>query len=876
MKFPAWFGRKRREQELDEEIRAHLAMAIRERIERGEDPAEAEANARREFGNVPLVKEVTRDIWGWRWLETLVQDLRFGLRQLRRNPGFTAVAIITLALGIGANTAIFSCIDAELLHPFPFKHLSRIVTVWETAPKQNQFQASAAPANFLDWAKQNKTFDLLAADHGWSVNLTGRGLAERLEGYQVTADFFRLLGVAPRLGRFISATDFHPGQTLVAVFSYGFWQRRLGGDSHIVGKMVLLNGQKYTVIGIMPKGLDYPLGADVWAPLDLTGATGADRADHYLRVIGRLKPGASVDQARADLASLAERLGREYPRTNAGHSVQVISLVQSVAGDARPFLELLMGAAGFVLLLACANVMNLQLARAAGREKEIAVRLALGGGRWRITRQLLVETLMLAAFGGIAGALLASWGVHLALRSVPPYIVAHVAGLTHLRVDSTALAFTFGVAVLAGVLAGLVPALRASRPDINETLKEGGRGASSTGTHRRMRSALVVAEIALALVLLVGAGLMVEGFHHLMNQDQGFDSHNVLTLSIALPGSKYQGHTQVREFYGTLLQKLTSLPGVESAGAVTSLPAGDGWNQTQYRAENQPPLTPGEMRLAVWQSVTPGFFRALHVPLIKGRLLTSQDGPSTQPVVVISKSFARLLFPGSDAIGKRIRFGSEQDRGPWRTIVGVVGDVKQSPFDSRFYPTDYIPFSQMPAGDSSLVIRTSGDPLTLASAVRRSVASVDADVPASDIRTLNQVVSGDASGVASSARVMSAFGVIALVLAAAGIFALMAYSVVQRTHEIGIRMALGAKREDILRLIVGHAARLAATGIAIGLACAFALSREMSGLLFGIIHLDLPVLAGTAILLALTALVAGYIPARRAAKVDPMVALRHE
>ncbi|HEX5481473.1 MAG TPA: ABC transporter permease, partial [Terriglobia bacterium] len=474
MKFPVWFKRKRREQELDEEIRVHLAMAIRERIERGEDPAEAEANARREFGNAALVKEVTRDVWGWRWLESLIQDLRFGLRQLRRNPGFTAVAVITLALGIGANTAIFSCIDAELLHPFPFKHLSRIVTVWETAPKQNQFQASAAPANFLDWAKQNTTLDLLAADHGWSVNLTGHGLAERLEGYQVTADFFRLLGVAPRLGRFISAADFHPGQTSIAVFSYGFWQRRLGGDSHVVGKMVLLNGQKYTVIGIMPKGFDYPLGADVWAPLDLAGATGADRADHYLRVIGRLKPGASVDQARADLASIAERLGREYPRTNAGHSVQVISLVQSVAGDARPFLELLMGAAGFVLLLACANVMNLQLARAAGREKEIAVRLALGGGRWRITRQLLVETLMLAALGGIAGALLASWGVHLALRGVPPYIVAHVAGLTHLRVDSTALAFTFGVAVLAGVLAGLVPALRASRPDINETLKEGG------------------------------------------------------------------------------------------------------------------------------------------------------------------------------------------------------------------------------------------------------------------------------------------------------------------------------------------------------------------------------------------------------------------
>lgn len=535
-----------------------------------------------------------------------------------------------------------------------------------------------------------------------------------------------------------------------------------------------------------------------------------------------------------------------------------------------------MGAAGFVLLLACANVMNLQLARAAGREKEIAVRLALGGGRWRITRQLLVETLMLAALGGAAGALLASWGVHLALRSVPPFIVAHVAGLTHLHVDSTALAFTVGVALLAGVLAGFIPALRASRPNLSETLKEGGRSGNSTSTHHRLRSVLVVVEITLALVLLIGAGLMVKGFHRLMNRDQGFDRRNVLTFSVALPGSKYRSPSQINEFYDELLRKLSGLPGVQSSGAVTSLPGEGGWNQTQYRAENQPPLKPGEMRLATWQSATPGFFRALHVPLIKGRFLSSQDGPNTQPVVVISKSFARLIYPGEDPIGKRIQFGSEQYHEPWCTIVGVVGDVKQSPFDSRFYPTDYIPFSQMPVGQSFLVIRTSGDPLVLASAARRAVASVDPDVPASNMRTLAQVISGDASGVASSARMMAAFGLIALILAAAGIFAIVAYSVAQRTHEIGIRMALGAQKADVLRLVVGQGMLLAIIGVGLGVVAAAGLTRFLSGVLYGVNPNDPLAFIAASLLLLAVALLACYIPARRATRVDPLVALRHE
>ncbi|MDE3180586.1 MAG: ABC transporter permease [Acidobacteriota bacterium] len=820
------------------------------------------------------MKEECRDVGAARFIESLLQDVRYGLRQLRRNPGFTAVAIIALALGIGANTVIFSAVNAELLHPFGFTQPSRIVEIWETAPKEHINHAAAAPANFFDWNRQSKTIGLLSATHDWNANLTGRGIAERVEGYQVTAEFFTLLGLAPRSGRFINATDFNPGREKVVVFSYGFWQQRLGADPGILNKTVQLNNEKFTVIGIMPKGFNFPLGAEAWVPIDLTGAAGADRADHYLAVFGRLKPGASIGQARAEMEGIAGGLGRAFPRTNAGHSVFIVGLVKQFTGDARPFLLLLMGAAGFVLLLACANVMNLQLARAAGREKEIAVRVALGGTRWRITRQLLAESLILAALGGLAGALLASWGLHLVLRTIPPLIVQQVAGLANLRVDSTVLAFTAAVALLSGILAGLTPAWRASRPALNSAMNAG--AGRSTPARSRLRSILVVVEIALALVLLVGAGLMVNGFRHLMNEDLGFDRRNVLTFSIALPGSKYHGGAEVREFYSELLRKLDGLPGVESAGVITSLPGQDRWNQTQYRAENQPPATPGELRLTFWQSATPGFFAVLRVPLLQGRLLNSGDGPGAPPVVLISKSMAHLIYPGENPVGRKIRLGSEQDGEPWRTIVGEVGDVKQSPFDPKFYPTTYIPFSQMPGAGSSVVLRTSVDPIALTATVRREVASVDPDVPAADVRTLEQVVSGDMTGVASSARMMAAFGLIALILAWAGIFALMAYSVAQRTHEFGIRVALGAQPSDIVKSVLVRGVRLAAIGILIGVACSLALTRTMAGLLFGIIRTDPLTLAVIAILLALAALLACYIPARRAAKVDPMIALRHE
>jgi putative ABC transport system permease protein len=795
---------------------------------------------------------------------------------LAKNPGFTAVAVIVLALGIGANTSIFSGVNGMLLHPFAFKHLDRIVAVRETVPKQNENHIKAAPANFRDWREQSKGFDMLAAGHRWDVNLTGAGVAERVEGYQATADFFPLLGMPPQFGRAITAGDFEAGHTSVVVLSYGFWQRHLGADPAIVGKSLHLNGQEFTVIGVMPADFEYPVGAEAWAPLDLGAAQNADRAGHYLEVIGRLKSGTTLAQAQADLETIAAHLAQEYPPTNAGHGVRVVSLVEDLTTGSRRFLLVLMGAAVFVLLLACANVANLQLARATARQKELAVRLALGASRWQITRQLLVESLLMALLGGLVGVLLASWGGELMQRTIPPFIVQHIPGIKHMKVDSGVLAFTLVVTLLTGILAGLAPALHVSNPDPNEAMKEGVRGGSASPGRQRLRALLVVTEVALALILLVGAGLMVKGFRSLLNAYPGFDRSNVLTFRIALAESKARDKARVRDFYAQVMEKLQALPGVDSAAAVTSLPSGWSWNRTEYTAEGQPPAAPGELRAAVWQSITPGFFRALRIPLLEGRLITAQDGPDAALAIVISQSMAHRIWGSQDPVGKRIKFGRAESGEPWKTVVGVVGDIAQSPFDLVPEPTAYFPFAQMPSGSSALVVRTSGDPLALAAAARAQVRSVDADQPLYDMRTLDQLLSDDVSGVEYSARMMLVFGVVALVLSASGIFALMTYSVTQRTHEIGVRMALGAQRGDVLRLVVGYAIKLAIMGLAIGVPMALALTRALSSVLFGVVRIDTPVLALFTLLLALVAALAAYIPARRATRVDPMVALRYE
>lgn len=861
--------------DLEEEMRLHRGLREREKIVEGLAPEEAHYAVSRRFGNALALRAESRDAWGWKWLEDLLHDLRYGLRMLAKHPGFTVVAVLTLGLGIGANTTIFSAVNAMLLRPFAFKDLGRAVVVWETAPAHDINRVSAAPANFRDWADEARSFEHLAALHGWDVNLISGGVAERIEGYQVTAGFFPLAGINPALGRTLAAGDFHPGGDTVVVLGHGFWQRHLGADPVIVGKNLLLNGDKYTVVGVMPEDFDFPVGAEAWAPLDFSTAERADRSNHFLQVLGSLKPGVSVEQAQADLVTIAARLSRDYPQTNAGHSVRLEGLVESLTQGSRQFVGVLMGAAVFVLLLACANVANLHLARATARQKEIAVRRAMGATRRRIVAQLLVESILVAALGGLAGLLLADWGIAVLRRTIPPFIVQHIAGLKHEEVDRTVLSFTSLVALLAGILAGVAPAFEASRSELNEALKEGVRGGGSGPGRSRLRGVLVVSEVALALVLLVGAGLMVKGFRQMMAADPGFDRGHVLTFRVSLPAANYQDKSRVRGFYSSVLDRLKSLPGVESAAAVTSLPSGWSWDQTEYRGEGQPEGAPGELRLAASQSATPDFFRVLRIPLLDGRLLAPADASEAAPVAVISQKLARRIWPGQEAVGKRIRLGRPGSSEPWRNVVGVVGDIKQSSFDSAPQATVYVPFDQVPAASASFALRTAGDPLSLAGPVRAQVLSVDPDEPPYDMRTLEQRISDNLSGVESSARMMFGFGAVALALAAAGIFALMAFSVSQRTHEIGVRLALGARPEDIAGLVVGKAMKLAALGLAIGIPLALVLTRAVSSLLFGMIGTN-ALLAGFAALLALTAALAAYVPARRATKVDPMAALRCE
>ena len=809
---------------------------------------------------------------------TLLQDLRYGVRMLARSPGFTIIAVVTLALGIGANAAMFSTINAMLLRPFPFQQLDRAVDVWESVPKQNLWHLPASPANFRDWQAQAKGIELLAAVRGWDVNLTGKDLAERIECFQVTSNFFPLLGIPAQLGRAIAADNFGEGRANVVVISHGLWERNLGADPAIVGRSVSLSGQKFTVIGVMPPEFDFPVGAQAWAPLDFTVKEQSERARGSLQVFGRLGPGVSITKAQDDLDTIAARLAREYPQTNAGQGAHVTGLVDDLSFGSRQFVGVLMGGAGFVLLLACANVANLLLARVTGRQKEIALRLALGASRWQIARQLMVEGTLVSLLGGLAGVVLAAWDLDISRHTlIPPFILQHIPGLKHLQVDWRVLVFTFLVAMLAGILSAVAPALHVSRPDLSDVLKEGGRGGTASPARRRLRSLLVVTEISLALILLVSAGLMVIGFRNLAKEDQGFDRSHVLTFRISLAESSYSNADRIRGYYEQLVQKLESLPSVEAAGTVTAVPGGWwGWDSAPYVAEGQPSSGPGEIRSAGIQSVTPGFFRALRVPLLTGRFILAQDGAEAPRVVNISEGLARQIWPHQEAVGRRLRFGPPEKLGPWYTVVGVVGGVRPSPWDKGVDHTVYFPLAQAAEASTGLVVRTSGDPLALAAAVRSQVRGLDPEQPPYDLRSLEQLISDDLSGAQSASIMMTAFGILALILAAAGIFAVMAYSVLQRTHEIGVRMTVGAQRTDVLRLVVGHSAKVAAIGLGIGMAGALAIAHVLTSVLFGVVRMDWLAFVGLTALLAAVAALAAYVPARWAMRVDPMVALRYE
>jgi putative ABC transport system permease protein len=799
---------------------------------------------------------------------TLLQDIRYAVRRLLKSPGFAVVAVGALALGIGANTAIFSVVNSVLLRPLPYPAPEQLVQLWEARPRQNMPRVEIAPHEFLAWADQSQSFQRLAAIDVAEYNLTGRGEPERVSGSLVSAAYFPLLGVTPARGRTFLEEEDRPGANNVVVLGHELWQSRFNSDPSIVGQTLSLDGVACTVVGVLPRGFRLPNGAELARPIAFD-ADDRKPGSHYLNVLGRLKEGVAVAQAEAEMATVAARVEQSLGGTNVGHQVLVVPLHEEVVGGSRTALLVLLGAVALVLLIACANVANLLLARAAARRREVAVRAALGASRWRIVRQLLAESLLLSALGGVLGLLLAVWGVELLVRLDP----TGVQRAGEVTLDWRVLAFTLGLSVLTGLLFGLAPALQASKADFVESLKEGGR--SGQGLARsRLRSALVVAEVALTLVLLVGAGLLLKSFSRLLAVDPGLDPRGVLTLDVALPPAKYAEPQRVMAFYERLLQEAAALPGVQAAGAVSVLPLAGDDTSNFVLIEGRAPLPPGQALRAGRRNVTTDYFRALGISLKQGRGLTASDASGAQPVLVINEAMARSFFPGEEPIGKRIRTGG--DKSPWVEIVGVVGDVRHRGLDVDTRPEMFFPHTQTPSRHMTLVVRAADAPAALAAPLRERVRSIDQDQPVGNVKTMEEWVSESVASRRFTAALLGVFAAAAAGLAALGLYGVVSYSVAQRTHEIGLRVALGARPRDVLRLVIGQGMVLTLVGTVVGVAAALALTRVISGLLFNVGATDPTIFVAVPLLLTSVALLACYFPARRATKVDPMVALRYE
>jgi putative ABC transport system permease protein len=869
-----WLSMRRVDDEFKRELDAHLEQLTKDGVRRGLPPEVALREARIRLGGMTQLRETNRELRGLPLLDTLFQDVRYGLRTLRKNASFTAVAVLTLALGIGANTAIFSVVHAVLLNPLPYNHPERIVVIWESNPAAGFNQFAVSPPNYVDWQKGSGSFEYMASAARGTFNYTGGAEPEQLNGARVAAPFFSVFGVQPAAGRTFVAEDDVVGKAHVVVLGYGLWVRRFGGDREIVGKALTLDGQTYTVIGVMPKGFEVPSRVELWLPSEFAardlgpGARGA----HYLRVVGRLKPGVSIEQAQAEMTGISKRLEEQYPSLQKGWTSLVISMNESVVGNVRATLLVLFGAVGFLLLIACANVANLLLARAATRQREIAIRTSLGAGRWRIAQQLLTESVLLSLMGSALGMLLAEWGVR-ALRTLPPSNLPRAAGI---ELNLTVLGFTAVLAIATGVTFGLVPALQDLRSAPSETLKEGGRTAS-TG-HHGMRSFLVILETTLALVLLIGSGLLLKSFLRLQGVDPGYQSKNLLTADVSLPESKYGTDAQAAQFFDQLLARLQSLKGVQAVGAASSNPLqGQGYNFV-FATKELAALAPTEQPSAGFYSVNAGYFRALGIPLIAGRYFTTQDIAGGPRVAIISQAVAKQFFPGRNPIGQMVFIGnSGPEKGQiWREIVGVVGDVKDEGLDTGGSMALYEPYTQKPWSSMTMFLRTESDPRQMASALRSQVSAQDKDQPVAEIATGEELLERAIAQPQLRTLLLVLFAGVAVVLAGFGVYGVMSNTVAQRTHEIGVRMALGAQRGSMLRLVVGHGLRLALMGVALGTAGALLLTRLMKGFLFQVTPTDPEIFAAVALFLVAVALVASYIPARRAMRVDPVVALRYE
>lgn len=802
-------------------------------------------------------------------METLFRDIRYGIRSLLKRPGFTMIAVIALALGIGANTAIFSLVNAVLLQPLPFAEPDRLVWVWGNI-RNGTSRASVSPPDFLDYRQQNTTFEEFAAAFGapLPLNLTGSGEPERLTAAGVTGNYFNALGAQPQLGRTFLLENEKPGSDQVAVLSHGLWQKRFGGDPTIINKTVVLDGRSFAVIGVMPQDFNFPQAAELWVPINFEIADGMKiRKAHFLRPIGKLKNGVTLAQAQADLDVIAARLEEQYPDSNLSWSLRLVSLREQLVGNTRPTLFILFGAVGFVLLIACANVANLLLVRAAGRQKEIALRTALGAGRFRIVRQMITESVLLALIGGALGTILAVWGIELLVKlsegNIPP--------TAQVRIDATVLTFTLLTSIFTGVLFGLAPALRTMNLNLIESLKEGGRSGAEGGQRNRTRSLLVVLESAVAVVLLIGAGLLVRSLIQLQNVSPGFDPHNVLTMRVDLPRQKYATAEKAGNFFSQLEGRIDSLPGVEQVGLISELPLSGQPNDMPYTVEGRPPVPSDQAYDDDFRRVNTQYFSAMRIPFLRGRNFTEQEVRQSAKVVIISDLLARQVFPNEEPIGKRLIMAMGNQ--PFE-IIGIVGDIRHRGLESTPLPAMYMPSNQAPW--MNIVVRTQGDPASLAGAVRNEVRAIDPDQPVAMVRTMDEWMETAVAGPRYRTALLALFAFVALVLASTGIYGVMSYSVTQRTHEIGVRMALGAKRSDVMKLVVRQGMSLVVIGVGIGIVGAIALTRVMATLLFGVTAKDPFTFVAVAALLTLVAFVACYLPARRATKVDPLVALRYE
>ena len=877
----AMLCRTRKEREMDEEMRFHIEAHAADLVGRGVAQQEALRQARVEFGGIETAKEECRDAVGVSFLETLFQDVRHGIRAMLRTPVFTAIAVIVLALGIGANTAIFSVVYAVLLRPLAYRDSDRLVTILMSG------EGPVSVANYIDWRDQSHSFAAMGAADYWSPNLTGVDAPEHIAGLKVTQSLFPMLGIDPLLGRvFVQGEDKDGGDREV-ILSYRLWQRRFSSDRNVLGKPIVLDGNAYIVVGVMPEGFHFApfwaTKAELWVP-NAFGARIHSRGGNSLRIFARLKDGVSLTQARAEIASITARLEQQFPGTN--REVMLTPLKEKVVGPIETPLLVLLGAVAFVLLITCANVAHMLLARASTRQKEVAVRAALGARRGRLIRQFLTESILLGALGGAAGLLLAVVATR-ALIAISP---ANIPRVQTVSIDMHAALFLLAATILTSVGFGLVPALQASSVNVNDTLKEGGRGNSEGVDRNRLRSLLVVSEFALALMLLIGAGLMIRTFAALEAVDPGFNPHNVISMIVSVSGSKEEDPGRRELFYRQLIERVRSLPGVQAAGAINHLPlAGDLWGW-HFAIEGRPKSRPGEKPGAVYRMVTPGYFSAMRLPMIRGRDITEADNVTAPGVVIVNEQAARQYWPGEDPIGKRICFDDDTTNpAAWLTIIGIAKDAKQDSWTDKATPEAYLAAFQNHdyLGDSrteaskhmnyiTLVARTAGDPALVASAIKEAARSFDRNLAITQVVTMDGVVAEANAQPRFEMLLLTIFAAVALVLAAVGIYGVISYSASRRTHEIGVRMSLGATRSDVLLLVVRQGVWLAVAGSVAGIAGALLLSRLMAKLLYGVQPTDPATFGAVAVGLGVVAMLARYVPARRAMHIDPMAALRYE